>query len=532
MRSLLLSVAVLFTHAGIAAADCSKLNSSDFLESTQWEQVIACVEQTPGAIARTDGRGYNLLMTAIASDIGPMHLYDLFALIPEDLVGDVIAAVDRQGRSLGHIAASEAPDPAFIFVLSSNGVSLLEEIDDDHDPLRSGQTPLHFAAQREDEDGWFFVAALMALHNDIWEDDRDQTPFDIAIAKDLIGPEALLMAEGQWPAIFKEQFDPEPPTEGAVCDDLLTGQFFARATEGDVVACLKDENQLFAVDRDGNSILHLASINTEDPWVIDWILSSAEEPGPLHEKRNSAGKTPLHLAAEEGKSVEVLLHLLAWGADPDTLFNPTTSLVRKNRGVSALHMAASRKDDLREEMALMLLAFEADTMLQDTASGESASATAGRTALHRALIEPDPFVMLMLLESQYWQENLVASVARSFMGKAVKQISDDSGRTALHIAASRPSDFDTLLLLVSYGFSVDQKDDQNSTPLMFAAQNFTDVDNFLFLLESSNSPCGTSKAGVTVEAALLSNQTLVAVGADDTTGRTLSPLAQLKRRCP
>lgn len=530
LKSFQLSLAFFLACAGTAAADCSQLNSSEFLENTPWDQVIACVEQTPRIMAGTDKRGFNLLMTAIVSEIDPMGLDDFFGLIPEDLAEDVIEAIDPQGRSLGHIAASEASDPAFIFILSSNGVSLREEIDDEIDPARSGQTPLHLAAERED--GGTFVAALLALGNDLWVDSREQSPFDIALGKEKIGSEALLLAEGQWPAMFDGMFDPEPPNADTVCDDLVTSAFFARATEGDIVACLKDQNQLFAVDRDGNSILHLASLHAEDPWIIDHILSTATDFQVLLEKRNSTGKTPLHLAAGEGKSAEVLLHLLAWGADPDTLFNPSSRRVGKDRGVSALHMAASRADDLRELMILTLLAFEADTMLQDTAVAASVSASAGRTALHRALLQPNPFVMLMLLEGQFWQENPLFSVIRSLSGKAVKQISDDSGRTALHMAASRSSDFDTLVLLDWYGFSVDEKDDQNNTPLMFAAQNFTDANNFLFLLDASESPCGTTKAGVTVESALRSNQGLMAVAADDTTGRTLSPLALLKQRCP
>jgi ankyrin repeat protein len=193
-------------------------------------------------------------------------------------------------------------------------------------------------------------------------------------------------------------------------------------------------------------------------------------------------------------------------------------------------MAVDRQDDLRYDMISILLAFGADATRQ-TPAGKDASA-GGRTPLHRALLQPDPIVLLMLLEGQFWQESLVGTVFRAIRGKGVKQIEDDAGRTALHMAASRPSDIDTLSLLITYGFSVDGKDDKGNTPLMFAAQNFSDADNFLYLLDQATNPCGSSKAGATVEAALRKNAELSQVGADDATGMTLSPLAELKQRCP
>lgn len=529
MKLLQLFVAIFLGGAGAASADCSRLNSVEFLAATPWEQVVVCVEQVPNAMTRTDGRGNTLLMTALGSNIQPMQLDELLSMVPEDLRDQVFEAKDGKGRTLGHIAASVAPDPAFLFVLSSSGVSLLEEFDDARSPLKAGQTPLHFAAERED--GGSFVAALMALHTSDLEDDKGRTAFDIASSQDRVGEAALLLADGRWPDIVEAHFKPPQPAADAKCETLLTSAFFAAATAADIVACLKGGNQLFAVDRDGNSILHLAALRARDPWVVDLMLAAAEDPSALLEKRNSAGKTPLHLAAEAG-AAEVLLHILAWGANPDALFNPANKWIGKDRGFSALHMAASRKDDRRADAVRMLLAYGANTMLQDTGTGKGPAAGAGRTALHRAILDPDPVVMLMLLEAQLWQENLVASVIRSFSGKAVKQISDDAGRTALHIAASRPSDFDTLWLLLAYGFSVDEKDDQNNTPLMFAAQNFMDADNFLFLLESSKNPCGSSKDGVKVEAALRSNEALMSIGAEDTSGKTLSPLALLKQRCP
>ncbi|MDQ2067084.1 ankyrin repeat domain-containing protein [Xinfangfangia sp. CPCC 101601] len=153
------------------------------------------------------------------------------------------------------------------------------------------------------------------------------------------------------------------------------------------------------MDHNGNTILHLAAENAADPLVIDQILKSAETPKLLVEKRNSSGNTPLHLVAETGESAEVLLQLLAWGANPNTLASPTDNWVGKKRGLTPLHMAATRKDDLREDMILALLAFGADTMVKDTKEGW--------TALHRALLDPNPTVLLMLLEGQFQQENLI-----------------------------------------------------------------------------------------------------------------------------
>jgi ankyrin repeat protein len=535
LRHLALSIPMALATTFAASAECSKLNTAAFLEQTQWEQVIACVKAYPELVSKTDSRGYNLLMTAVGASIRPFALDEIFRALPEELRDDIVEAIDRQGRSLGHIAAAEGKDPAIIFVLSANDVPLNKSIDADENAVLAGSTPLHLATERDD--GWLFVAALLTTGADLDEDERGITPFDLALGKDPLGPEALLLAREAWPVTFNEQRDPVERAIEPMCDGLLTANFLSRAEVADVVACLQNENQLLAVDRNGNSLLHLAAAHASDPWIIDWILAAAEDHGSLLEKRNSAGKSPLHLVAEEGRSAEVLLHLLAWGAKPDTLYRPESGIARKDRGTSALHMAASRKDELRKPMILILLAFEADTMLQESGAGDLGSETGGRTALHRALLAPDPIVLLVLLRGQFLQESNVGSFIRRLTegrltGKLVKQIYDDSGRTALHMAASRPSDLESLLLLVTYGFSVDSKDNQSITPLMFAAQYFTDADNFLYLLEQSGAPCGTSTTGATVEAALRSNKALMPVGSDDASGQTLSPLAIFKQRCP
>lgn len=528
MKPAKLFVPLLLSTAGVASADCSNLNSTNFLEQTPWEQVLDCVEGNPDRIRAPDSRGYNLLMNAVVSDIHSLNLDDLLNIIPDSMRDELMQATDLSGRSLGHIAAAEAKDPVVIFVLSANGVNLLDEIDKSQSSVLAGRTPLHFAAERAD--GWRFVAALLATSGLNLEDEKGITPFDLALRKEFVEPDLLLLADGEWPAKYKEILEPAAPTTDAECSKFLTADFFFHAEEGDVVACLQDQKQLLAVDKNGNSILHLAAANASDEWIVDYILATAIDPAPILNKRNSAGKTSLHLAAESGKSSEVLLHLLAWGADPDALHLLEKHTIGKDRGVSALHMAVDRRDDLRSDMISILLAFRADAMRQ-TPAGKEAH-VGGRTPLHRALLQPDPTVLLMLLEGQFWQESLFGAIWRALSNKGVKQIEDDAGRTALHMAASRPSDIDTLWFLLNYGFSVDRTDEEGNTPLMFAAQNFSETDNFLYLLDQATNPCGSSKAGATVEAALRKNAELSQVGADDKTGMTLSPLAKLKQRCP
>ncbi|WP_050527248.1 ankyrin repeat domain-containing protein [Pseudorhodobacter aquimaris] len=531
MNTLKLALLIIFAAAEGAAADCSKLNAREFLENALREDVIECVEKSPEVIRKTDGRGYNLLMTAVSSDIDPLVLDYLIESLPDGVNDIALSERDSRGWTLGHIAAAEALNPINIFVLSKNVGGLTDTIEPEVNPQDAGKTPMHLAAARED--GWPFVAALLATG--YWQDvdEKDRTPLDIALGKPETVINAILLSEGTWPDIYLEHYEHEKPAENANCDNFLTAAFFAKADEALVVACLTDANQLIAVDEDGNSVLHLASAHAQDAWIIDHIIATADSPMTLLEKRNSTGKTALHLAAETSVSPGVPLHLLAWGADPNALFKEEKRRLRKNRGITALQMAADRKDEVRETFILSLLAFGADTMAQDVSIGVVNNATTGgRTALHRALIAPEPKTLLMLLEAQASQENLVGYVMRALRGRFVKQIGDDMGRTALHMAASRTSDFDTLTFLIEYGFSADEQDDEGNTPLMFAAGNFADADAFLYLLEDSKKPCGQSKSGVTVEAALRSNKTLMTESVNDKSGKILSPLAILKQRCP
>ena len=518
--------------AATAQIDCTKINTRAILEGDELDEILDCVEANPDLIGETDKRGYNLLMTAAGSEIDPLFLDDLLYYVPEDRLDAYLGAKDLRGLSLGHIAAAEALDPGIIFVLSAYGVSLMEEAGSEGGWLDFGTSPLHLAAARED--GWSIVAALLATGQEGFPDQNDRSPLDVALLKPGTTANAVLLSEGHWPERYRELHEPTEPASAAECSSFLTEEFFSTADEADVGACLTNGTLLESVDRDGNTVLHLAARYSNDPWIIDFILSKAVDPKAFVDRRNSLGMTALHLAAESGPSPEAVAHLLAWGADPNALLLETNNKIYKDRGISALHFAASRKDDLREDIILNLLAFIADTMVQDVSvPTEKGKTVGGRTPLHRAVLNPDPYVELMLLEGQFSQESLLGNLSRSLIqGHAVKQIVDDEGRTVLHMVASREADFDSLFALLSFGFSVDKEDNQGNTPLMYAAKKFTDPDLFLYLLEESENPCKSSKSGATVEAALRENKALLDVGAEDKSGMTLSPLAHVKQRCP
>lgn len=518
--------------AATAQIDCARINSRAVLEASEFDDILDCVKWDPELIGAPDASGHNLLMTAVSSNIDPFDLDALLNQIPADQLDTVLEAKDQRGWSLGHIAAAEAIDPGVIFVLSSYGVSFLEETASKGGWLDMGTMPLHVAAARED--GWPIIAALLAIGMESYPDQNDHSPLEVALERPETSANAILLSEGRWPAIYMNNFEPVLASSNVDCTNFLTTNFFSTANEADVAACLSGETKFESVDQDGNTILHLAAAHSKDARIIDLILSQAVDPKALVEKRNSSKMTALHLAAKDGPSPDAVAHLLAWGADPNALFLIDSSWISKNRGISALHLAASRNDDLREDIILNLLAFRADTMVQDVdARTENSSATIGRTPLHRAVLRPDRYIELMLLEAQFSQEGLLGGAFRALVrGHLVKQIGDDEGRTVLHMSASREADFVSLDMLLWYGFSVDEGDNQGNTPLMFAAQNFTDADNFRYLLNSSKSPCKKSKSGVTVEGALRGNTALMEAGAGGKDGTALSLLAEVKIRCP
>ncbi|WP_170952726.1 ankyrin repeat domain-containing protein [Rhodobacter sp. JA431] len=517
------------TSTALAQEDCAHFASRDWLESHSRDQIWTCVSAEPQKVSAIDATGRNLIMKAVGANIAPVVLDDILAALPEDDLRQVLEAKDSQGWSLGHIAARDAQDPGMIFVLAKHGVSFFEEVGGKGGWLDMGTTPLHVAAAREDE--LEIIAALRAIGEESFSDQYNRLPIDVALAKPGTMGNAVLFADGKWPEVYRAQIGAEDPAEGADCSRLLTKDFFAQASESKVVACVTRATNFDSVDSNGNSLLHLAAANANDPWIVDYILSVATDPGAELKRHNSEGFTPLQTAAQNAPVADTVLHLLAWVAEPNALIAEETNWLRQKRGISALHLAAKRDDDEREAIILYLLAFGADTTMQ-TGTKHGDDSSAGRTPLHLAALKPDPYIALMMLEAQYSQQG-VLDLPRQLLGShPVKQISDDNGQTVLHMALARNPDFDTLANLLFYGFSVDAPDKMGNTPLIYGAANISDPDLFEMLLNQSENPCKPTPSGTTVEASLLANEALMKIGADDQSGQTLSPLAIFKKKCP
>lgn len=520
-------LAVLIATSAQANVDCIKLNSPSAIQSIAWEDLTACLEGNPSIIGTQDGNGLNLVSTALKANIDPFMLYYLLSYVQEQDWHTVFEAKDHKNRSFGHIVADEVKDPSTVFVLTSYGISMMEEQDSKGGWLDFGSSPLHLAAARAD--GWPILAALLATGNEQFPDQNNRTPLDVALSKPETAMNALLLADGRWPEIYRTTFETDAPATATDCSMFLTTEFFSAATEAQVVACVTGGAKLDSVDSDGNSALHLAAQASNDPWIIDYFLSQTADPQAMLTARNSKGMTALHLAASFSPSPDTVAHLIAWGADPDERSNGSDTWFSADRDTTPLHMAARREDDLREAVLLNLLAFGADTMAKTPVDDEKSGG--GRTALHLASLRPNPRVELMLLEAQYHQQSLVGDMVRGFQGRMVKEITDDQGRTALHIVASKNGDWESVGLLLDYGFSVDTKDDEGSTPLMFAARYLEDAELFSLMLDQSEDACASSSAGATIESAVRQNPKLN-TEQTDLSGKTISTLAKIKKLCP
>lgn len=170
----------------------------------------------------------------------------------------------------------------------------------------------------------------------------------------------------------------------------------------------------------GNTILHNAAANTNNPTVVQLLLEADADPNAM----NDRGQTPLHRGATNSNPV-VISHLLSAGADPNAM---------DNDGYTPLHYAAAQSGNAR-----------AVTRLLDAGADALVESNDGRTPLHSALrYAADRGVVLALVEAGA-ADNLTflqmavlegdsAAVSLLLAGAADPNAADGYGWSALHFA--------------------------------------------------------------------------------------------------
>ena len=527
------SLAILtgYTAAADAPTDCTTFNSAAFFAAATPEQVAHCLEE--GASLLPPGAPEDRpLFHAVRNATTPVVLDVLLvAAADRDELDDVLKAPGADGRSILHVAAAEARDPAMITWLVAWGADVWARFDCGDGWFPYCTQPIHLAARRQD--GFLFLATLMALGADASVPDRDGrtlTALAMFAGADRWNNVALLGAS-DWPSESARLVALRPdPT--APCDRFLTPGFFASETLAQLTHCLDEGASAIATDQEGNTALHHAAAHSADPRLVDLLLVRLHQQDPSAVERalqrtNNARMPPLHHAARHGASSEAIVRLIAWGADPNALAEPIeTRRMGTDRGTTPLHLAARNTGSGREAILTVLLAAGASPTLQD----HGADGVGGRQALHYLMRhDPDVRQTHLVLEAEVMRKGLLRSIVDYYVRRQVSVVSDDAGATALHVAALFGAGFDVFDTLLWYGFSPDARDRDGMTPLMLAAGHATDPEVFFLLLEVSETPCRTSPAGHSVPALLRANEALQIL---DPTGRQRTPLEAYRDRCP
>lgn len=193
--------------------------------------------------------------------------------------------------------------------------------------IEKGLTGLHFAALTGNQQMTKFLLDHGANPNFL--SDHDETPFHLALRRDLYGP--------RWPVDFWN--DPMARIEAAFDlldsddseDECLSTQAQVYGARSTIISLLLEHPQVDVNAQDvfGISSMHIAARGADS---TESMIRRLIEKGARISARTKNGETPLHLASRNG-NMEAVNTLLEYGADPmDRDFN----------GLNALHYAAKK----------------------------------------------------------------------------------------------------------------------------------------------------------------------------------------------
>lgn len=483
--------------------------------------------ETCGAITE-DPQGY-------FAEVDPQHFFECAAENTE-----LLTFRSTSGQTLMHLAARFANEPFVPLFLAKFGL-LPNAIDD------GGNTPLHFAAAREDYVP--IIATLLAIGAD-----KEARNADGERAYDLNGKtyphiQALLLPADEAEEMLLASL--EEAGNETECESFLTPNFFQNSSPSNILFCA-NRSVPETSDQEGNTALHLAAQHAKDTFALNAVLLPLDDVETALNARNLDGKTPLHLAAQHSEIPGMSAWLIAWGADVNALAKPETSWDKLRKyGTTPLHYAAYRRDQFQYFAVEELLAMGAEVLLQDRRRtlSNSDQEIGRQTSLHYAVVktgkasETDMLTAQLLLEAEFAQASILNPVDLALGWKA-EEAKDTEGQTALHYAAHSDAVPDIIFTLLDYGFNPTLSDKDKQTPLILYAKHGSDPEVMLDLIDQAMMPgktsallgsrmqlkavCKMDENGLSAMAYIRGNQNLNKV---DPSGASASSLSKITSLC-
>ncbi|MEL3905872.1 MAG: ankyrin repeat domain-containing protein [Treponema sp.] len=393
-------------------------------------------------------------------------------LIPVLVTGSTARQYDSKGRTVLHLAILLNADTGLITYLieQNTGVNTAD---------KAGNTPLHYAVSNNQPE---IGGLLIKSGADIFTTNKQgESPVKLAFTKQngrelwLVTPETvrstdsggstILHYAAVWgntaliPLIIQQggnsnaqNYKGETPLFSAVQADNREAVRFLFETDS--------QTDSRARDFLGNTVLHTA-ISWRSAGAAEEILQKSPEPAALLNEKNSAGKTPLHIAAQQG-DIPFLNLFLTYGADINA---------DDREGKTPLTNAVLHG---KNSTVLFLLQHGADPARQDVQ---------GRTVLHEAVGITPPQLITALIRAgadplsrdSYGNTPLARAfrterpVLDALLGSNTALTNSD-GETPLHIAVQEGIDEETAEYLIAKGFPLNKRNRTGTTALTLAAQ--------------------------------------------------------------
>ena len=448
-----------------------KKNKPAFIAAFSAEAVAAFREKERKAAAAARKREMEQRLLAARVSCGKWNTSGFFKQAGEKDVARCLGggsepnARNRYGETPLHMAAKFGKAPAVIAALKKAGANLKAKDKKD-------RTPLHTAAVFSKAPA--VVTALIEAGADLGaRDARGRTPLQFAQKFSKTPAVVAVLRKATPPektedAAPKRQAGRRTGTARVSCEKWNTPSFFRSADAADLSRCLKVKKS-YARNKYGRTPLHYAAQGEAHALVSALVKAGAK----VNARDKRGGWTPLHLAAQTGKTPGVVTALIKAGADPAAKdkkgrtplqlaekFNKTPAVVAALKQ-ARVESGASVKTEVQVSCekwntpAFFKNAGLADLTRCLKVKNPNARNENGRTPLHYAAQGVAPALVSALVKA----------------GAKVNARDTRGGWTPLHLAAWFGKTPAVVAALLSAGADPAARDKAGKTPWDYAEQN-------------------------------------------------------------